>query len=203
MSRQVIAKVSQQALLHNVEVVRALAKNSKILAMVKANAYGHGLVQVAKALSTVDALGVASIEEALHIRQAGVKTDIVLMEGIFNADELALVQTHRFILVVHHFSQIQALQTYQKPLLQKFKVWLKVNTGMNRLGFSPAEFQDAYSLLMRLPQVEFIGSMTHFAKADEKDNESTLRQYQQFYALLGDKEGLRCLANSAGILAWP
>lgn len=203
MSRQVIAKVSEQALHHNVGVVRNIAKGSKILAMVKANAYGHGLVQVAKALSNVDALGVASIEEALHIRKAGVKTDIVLMEGIFNPDELDLVQTHRLILVVHQFEQIQALKAYQKPLLQKFKVWLKVNTGMNRLGFSPAEFQDAHSLLLQLPHVDFIGFMTHFAKADEKDNESTRLQYQQFYQLLGDRPGERCLANSAGILAWP
>ncbi len=203
MSRQVTAKVSQQALLHNVSVVRNLAKNAKILAMVKANAYGHGLVQVAKALTTVDALGVASIEEALQIRQAGIKTDIVLMEGIFNPDELVLVQTHRLVLVVHHFAQLQALQHYDKPLLQKFKIWLKMNTGMNRLGFSPNEFQDAYSLMLQLPQVECIGYMTHFAKADEKDNESTRRQYEQFYSLIGDREGARCLANSAGILGWP
>lgn len=203
MSRQVTAKVSKQALLHNVSVVRNLTKGAKILAMVKANAYGHGLVQVAKALNSVDALGVASIEEALQIRQAGIKTDIVLMEGIFNPEELALVQTHRLVLVIHHFPQLQALQQYDKPLLQKFKVWLKINTGMNRLGFSPNEFQDAYSLLSQLPQVELIGFMTHFAKADEKDNESTRRQYEQFYRLIDDRQGQRCLANSAGILGWP
>lgn len=204
MSRQVTAKVSKQALLHNVDVVRKVAKGSKVLAMVKANAYGHGLIPVAKTLSNnVDALGVASIEEALHIRKAGVMTDIVLMEGIFNPEELALVQTHRLILVVHHFEQIQALQNYHKPLLQKFKVWIKINTGMNRLGFAPSEFQDAHQMLLQLSQVDFIGFMTHFAKADEKDNESTRLQYQQFYALLGDRKGERCLSNSAGILAWP
>ncbi len=203
MSRQVTAKVSKQALLHNVNVVRNLAPEAKILAMVKANAYGHGLVQVAKALTTVDALGVASIEEALQIRQAGVKTDIVLMEGIFNPDELVLVQTHRLVLVIHHFAQLQALQHYDKPIRQKFKVWLKINTGMNRLGFSPNEFRDADSLLLQLPQVELVGYMTHFAKADEKDNESTRRQYEQFYSLIGDRIGAQSLANSAGILGWP
>ncbi|MGE3320426.1 MAG: alanine racemase [Candidatus Berkiella sp.] len=203
MGRQVIAKVSASALAHNVAVIRKLSKNAKILAMVKANAYGHGLVQVAKALANVDALGVASIEEALNIRKAGVKTDIVLMEGIFNPDELSLVQTHRLILVIHHFAQVQALQQYQKPLLQKFKVWLKINTGMNRLGFSPREFQDAHAMLTQLPQVELIGFMTHFAKADEKDNDSTRIQYQQFYDLIGERKGQKSLANSAGILAWP
>lgn len=201
MGRHVIAYVSKSALRHNLEQIRSIAPKSKIIAMVKANAYGHGLKMVAKTIEDADALGVASIEEALQLRDAGIQTDIILMEGIFRSEELSLVHEHRLTLVVHHWQQIQALQNFTE-LRKKFRVWVKVNTGMNRLGFSPHEFVDAWSSLS-LPNVDLIGSMTHFAQADEKNNDLTKRQCELFYHVVGSYPGQRCLANSAGILNWP
>ncbi len=202
MARYVLAQVSQSALRHNLQQVRKFAPHSKIIAMVKANAYGHGLTKVAKTLMDCDALGVACIDEALKIRQAGVNTNIVLMEGIFREDELALVQEHHFTLVVHHFEQIQALKNYPKPK-EKFKVWLKINTGMNRLGFSPQEFDEAWRMITSLEQVELIGFMSHFACADEKQGPVTLQQIEKFKGIIGTRIGQLSLSNSAAILSWP
>ncbi len=203
MGRYVLAQVSQSALRHNLQQVRKFAPQSKVIAMVKANAYGHGLTKVAKTLQDCDALGVACIDEALKIRQAGVNTNIVLMEGIFREDELKLVQEYHFTLVVHHWQQIQALQNYQGPLNEKFKVWLKMNTGMNRLGFGVNEFDEAWRMLSAVHQVELIGYMTHFACADDKQGSLTTRQCEQFKEVVASKPGQHCLANSAGILGHP
>ncbi len=203
MGRYVLAQVSQTALRHNLQQVRKIAPNSKIIAMVKANAYGHGLTKVAKTLSDCDALGVACIDEALKIRQSGVQTNIVLMEGIFRSDELALVQQEHFTLVVHHWQHIQALQHYTGVPKEKFKVWLKINTGMNRLGFPQEEFNEAWQVLQSLEHVELLGFMTHFAQADEKNSTLTQAQHDRFKNIVGTRPGQQCLANSAGILAWP
>lgn len=203
MGRQVTAVVSPSALRHNLQQIKRLAPQAKVIAMVKANAYGHGLVKVAKTLEHADALGVASIEEALKIRAAGISTDIVLMEGIFRAEELALVQQHCLTMVVHHWDQIQAIQAYQQPLAQKFKIWLKINTGMNRLGFPEQEFAEAWQSVRQDPAIHLIGFMTHFAQADEKNNHLTQQQYKRFIQLIGDRPGEKSMANSAGILAWP
>lgn len=203
MGRHVNAVVSRQALLHNLQQVRKMAPGSKIIAMVKANAYGHGLRNVSNIIQDTDALGVASIQEALAIREKGINTNIVLMEGIFYPDELALVQQYRFTMVVHHWLQIQAIKDDTQPLKQKYKVWLKINTGMNRLGFQPHEFQDAYAMLSQNPRVELMGFMTHFGQADEQNNAVTERARDQFYHIVADLPGAKCLANSAGIMAWP
>ncbi len=203
MGRYVLAEVSQSALRHNLQQVRKFAPHSKIIAMVKANAYGHGLTKVAKTLQDSDALGVACIDEALKIRQAGIHTDIVLMEGCFGADELPLVQTHSLTLVVHHWEQIQALQHYQAQHDKKFKVWLKINTGMNRLGFAVQEFEEAWRVLVNIPQVELLGFMSHFAQADNTQDPLTQSQFEKFKHTVGTRPGMHCVANSAAILSWP
>lgn len=203
MARNVVATVSQAALRHNLQQVRRCAPRAKVMAMVKANAYGHGLTTVASALREADALGVASIEEALLIRKIGVDTDIVLIEGIFREEELPLLQTHRLTQVVHHWPQIQALQHYRGTLREPFNVWLKINTGMNRLGFALQEVHEAYRVLSSLPQVNVIGMMTHFSHADDPDSEETALQIMRFNETVKALPGQRCLANSAAILANP
>lgn len=203
MGRQVTAVVSQSALEHNLAQVRLISPRSKIIAMVKANAYGHGLVTVAKAFAKADALGVASIEEALQLRRTGIETPIVLMEGFFREEELPLIQSHQLTLVIHHAFQIQALKAYVKNDYPNFKVWIKINTGMNRLGFHVEEFAAAWDQLRLCSAVDIIGFMTHFAQADQKENPRTQKQLEEFSRILGDRPGERCLANSAGILAWP
>lgn len=203
MGRSCFTSISQEALLHNVTQVRHFAPGAKIMAMVKGNAYGHGLVQVAKLLSGhVEALGVACIEEANLLRAAGITIDIVLMEGIFNADELCQVQAQRFTLVVHHWPQIAALQAH-KGHTAPFKVWLKLNTGMHRLGFQASEFLAAYQQLSQLPHCEIVGYLSHFSKADHQGDPHTEQQYRLFCDTIAPLPGLKSIANSAGILAWP
>ena len=203
MARNIIATVSRAALHHNYNKIREKAPSSKIMAMVKANAYGHGLATVALALKEADALRVASIEEALLVRKIGVQTELVLMEGIFREEELSLIQTHHLTQVVHHWPQIQALKNFKGTYSTPFRVWIKINTGMNRLGFSLEEFDEAYQVLSTLPQVKLIGMMTHFSQADEPDSPQTHLQIARFNQAVGERVGAKCLANSAGILAWP
>ncbi len=118
--------------------VRKMAPKSQIIAMVKSNAYGHGLERVAKILlGNVDALGVACSEEGVMLREAGVTLPIVLMEGLFSKDELALAARFHFTLVVHRPGQIDLLERFVSP--HPFDVWLKMDTGMHRLGFSPLD----------------------------------------------------------------
>ena len=201
MSRKVCAEISKQALIHNFHVVKQKAPNSKILAMVKANAYGHGIVSVAKMLKAADAFGVANIEEALILRQAGIDNPIVLMEGFFDSTEFEWIAPYQFIPVIHCMEQIEALeaQHFSSPI----SIWLKMNTGMNRLGFSQATFLSAYERLKKLPFIHIIGFMTHFAQADERENSFTVQQTEIFLDTIKDLPGEKCLANSAGILAWP
>lgn len=199
MSRKASATISSQALLHNFQVVKQKAPQSKILAMVKANAYGHGMVTVANILQTADALGVANIEEALILRQAGILTPIVLMEGFFNQEELGLILEYQLTPVIHHLKQVEALEA----IAPKINIWIKINTGMNRLGFKPSDFNAIYARLKRISSLNIIGFMTHFAQADEIDNLITQDQKELFLDTVKTFPGQKCLANSAAILAWP
>jgi len=202
MSRPAKITIDLSALRHNLNQVKQMAPNSAVLAMVKSNGYGHGIERVALALPNADAFGVASVEEGLHLRHAGVTHPVVLMEGLFSEEELPRVLTHDFSLVVHHDAQIEMLEHHisEKPI----QVWLKINTGMNRLGFEIAEVPQAYDRLMRCASVaKPIGLMTHFAEADSLEKAPTLQQIELFNSTIKDFSGPRSLANSAGIIAWP
>lgn len=202
MSRPTYMKIDLTALKSNLERVRQLAPKRSVIAMVKANAYGHGIVRVAHALSSADALGVASLEEGLMLREAGITQPIVLIEGLFNADEIAEAAKHHFTLVVHHRPHVTMLE--KAKVEQPFKVWLKVNTGMHRLGIDPAEVDTIYHQLMAMPAVDKpIGLMTHFAEADLLASAATSTQLARFNQFAVQFPGPRSLANSAAILAWP
>lgn len=202
MSRPTYMKIDLSALQHNVSRVRELAPDSKILAMVKANAYGHGLVRVATALKDADALGVASLEEGMQLREAGIKTPIVLMEGLFYPEELPIAGLNDFTLVVHHEPHLEMLENAR--VTNPFNVWLKLNTGMNRLGVDPDEAMRIYRKLQTIPNVKQpIGLMTHFAEADLTESDATSRQMEIFRQAVKDIAGPLSMANSAGILAWP
>jgi len=202
MSRPTFLTIDLAALSHNLERVHQIAKGKKVIAMVKANAYGHGIVRAAKALSAADALGVASLDEGLTLREAGISQPIVLMEGLFNADEVAIAEKNHFILVVHHLPHVEMLE---KAKIEKpFTVWLKINTGMHRLGIAPDQLNDIYQRLSAISCVKKpIGLMTHFAEADMVESDATKKQMQLFNQLTANLSGPRSLANSAGILAWP
>ena len=202
MSRPTQITIDLAALKHNLQQIRKMAPQSAVMAMVKSNAYGHGLSRIASALTDVEALGVACSEEGLMLRQAGVKNSIVLMEGLFTANELVRAIENDFILVIHHFSQIDMLEKYAArfPLF----VWLKINTGMHRLGFHPSDVTKAYSRLMNCALVKKpIGLMTHFAESDGVNKTITAQQIEIFNTTTAALSGPRSLANSAGIIAWP
>lgn len=202
MSRPTKISIDLAALKHNLQQVRRMAPKSAVLAMVKSNAYGHGLVRIAQAIPEADAFGVACSEEGLLLRQADIKNPIVLMEGLFSDTELTTAVSQNFTLVVHHAEQIKIFEKNARA--QPLSVWLKINTGMNRLGFAPEAVKQAYERLMNCSSVKKpIGLMTHFAEADALDQNSTLQQIEIFNKSTRNLKGPKSLANSAGIIAWP
>src|SRR5262245_50582818 len=149
------------------------------MAVVKANAYGHGLVPTALALADADAFAVARLEEGLALRAAGVTQPIVLLEGVFTREQLLEAARHGFDLVVHDPLQIELLESFRGS--HRFVIWLKVDTGMNRLGFRPADFPAALERLERLqPAPLELRLVTHLARADERDDTVTRSQLDQF-----------------------
>ncbi len=200
--RLATAEINLSALDHNLNQVRYFAPNAKVMAVLKANAYGHGLVQVAQRLQSADAFAVARIDEALALRQGGVTKPIVLLEGFFEQSDLPILLANNFETVIHEPSQLAAITS--SPLTGQLSVWLKVDTGMHRLGLSPEQFSSAYHALKASPNVASnIKLMTHFACADDVQNDKTTRQHDIFKTLIDELSGQRCLANSAAILGWP
>lgn len=202
MSRRPLAQINTSALLHNVQRIRELAPHSKVLAVLKANAYGHGLLAVAAQLKDVHAFGVARIDEALMLRAGGIVKPIVLLEGFFHADELSQIVASNLQVVIHHPAQVDSL--LKAELESPVHVWLKIDSGMHRLGIEPADFSEIYQKLCQSKNVlQPMRLMTHFACADELDNPSTERQLALFLKTIGDAKGELSLANSAAVIALP
>ena len=203
MSRATIAILSTKNLLHNAAVIRTLSRGTDMLAMVKANAYGHGLRSVALRLENhVDSFGVSCIEEALALRKVGVKIPITLMEGVFEPDELLMASCQNFDVVFHEERQLKWLEQATLPV--PLKVWLKVDTGMGRLGFFPNDIQKAYDSLKNNQNViQPVNFLSHFACADQPENMLNQSQKGAFDSLVKDFPGLKSLANSAGIFQFP
>ena len=192
------------ALLHNLAQVKHHAPQKKIMAMVKANAYGCGIENVIPVLDGhVDAFGVACLEEAMAIRRLGSRTDCVLLEGVFESDELPVAASAGFECVIHCREQLEILLVAK--LATKIKVWLKIDTGMHRLGFMVQDAATVVEALASCPWVfPEIGLMTHFASADEVDHTSCHAQLELFNSLdFPDVRLIRSLSNSAAILSMP
>lgn len=202
MGRHTSCTLSTDHLLHNVEVIRRAAPNTKIMAMVKANAYGHGLRSVGQRLdSKVDALGVSSIDEALALRQAGVKAAIVLIEGVFMPEELHIASEQDFHVTFHNQTQLQWLQesSIPSPLI----AWLKIDTGMGRLGFSPEAAPNALQILSGSISIKLpVGIMSHFACADEPEHAHNKKQITAFEKFIHSHQGPKSLCNSAAIFSF-
>ncbi|WP_394204368.1 alanine racemase [Shewanella waksmanii] len=196
------AEISSDALQYNLQRLRQLAPNSRVMAVVKANGYGHGLLNVARSVSMADGFGLARLEEALAMRQGGVTAKLLLLEGIFRQHDLHQLVTHNIDTVVHHESQLQMLEN--EKLTKPVAVWMKIDTGMHRLGFSVSQFKQMYARLLACPNVaKPIHLMTHFACADEPKNPMTADQLAKFEQLTQGLNGERTLANSAATLYWP
>ncbi|MGC7559185.1 alanine racemase [Pasteurella sp. PK-2025] len=196
------AKISSVALKHNIQAIKQKAPQSKIIAVVKANAYGHGVVFVSSALEEyVDCFGVARLEEALSLRSNGITKPILLLEGFFCSKDLPILAVNNIQTVVHNVEQLEALQQAQLP--NPIKVWLKIDTGMHRLGVDLAEVETFYTALKQSPNVDpKIGFMSHFSRADELACDYTALQLERFLQATQDKQGERSIAASGGILFW-
>lgn len=202
MTRAPRAVVDTGALRFNLAEVRRRAPQARVMAVIKANAYGHGLVGAARALADADAFAVARIEEAVALREAGLGQRIVLLEGAFDPGQLPLAASLGLDIVIHSREQLEMLEA--TPLPHPVETWLKVDTGMNRLGFRPEEAPEAAA---RLAACAWVATpprlMTHLACADERDAGTTDRQMRHFAAAVTGLPGERSIANSAGLLWRP
>lgn len=203
MARANQARLDLSALRHNVAHARTLAPHSKVMCVVKANAYGHGAVTIASALDPLtDALAVASIEEALELRESGIRAPILLLEGAFEAKELLIAAQLNFWVTISNEVQLQWLEQVQ--LSTPIRCWLKVDTGMRRLGVIPTELEPFYRRLMACRNAHQDTIIyTHFACADDLQNTATAEQLKQFEVITAGIPAARSTANSAGILGWP
>ena len=206
MTRATRAVIDLAALRHNLQVSRQAAPNSRHMAIIKAHAYGHGMVRIAQALDEADAFGVALLEEAIPLREAGVSKPILLLEGFTSAEDLTLIRGYNLDCVVHHESQLRILEAASGDPI---RVWLKIDTGMHRLGFNTAEAKSVYQRLQNCAMVKQpITLMTHLANADDLDDSFSEQQLKTFYEAIAfadvDSADIPCsIANSAGVLGWP
>jgi len=196
------AVIDTAALRANLDTVRARAPGSKVMAVIKANAYGHGLVMTAVGLPQADAFAVARLEEGIMLREAGITRPIVLLEGVFNAEQLIEAAVHRFEVVVHDPLQITLQEAFRGSF--RFTSWLKIDTGINRLGFRPEDLPAALARMRALQTpLRELRVLTHLARADERNVSMTPEQVQRFRAVTGSLGLATSIGNSAGIFGWP
>lgn len=196
------AAIDLQALQNNTRVIRELAGERRILGVLKANAYGHGLTRIAQELSDIDAIGVARVDEALQLRNSGVTRPIVLLEGFFAAAQIPVLAASNIQPVIHNLHQLEQL-TATVGVSNPMRVWLKIDTGMHRLGVEPAQVSACYQRLAELPQVDGAPIlMSHFACADEPEHAQNSTQLKRFADVVAPYQNpVTSIANSAALLA--
>lgn len=196
---RVLASVDLSAIAHNFQYIRQkVGPSAKIMPMVKANAYGHGLIDVTHALPEADAFGVATINEAIRLRKSGITQAIFVMCGFRHPSEIQEFDDFQLTAVIHHPDQVTWLE--QAAVQQPFSAWMKMDTGMHRLGMTPDEFAFCYKRLLRCPSIKTpVGVMTHMASADY-DQDFTREQLTIFHQLVDDYGIPLSVCNSAGVL---
>ncbi|MDG2176442.1 MAG: alanine racemase [Gammaproteobacteria bacterium] len=203
---RVQASIDLKALQHNFQIARSRAKGSKVAAIIKANAYGHGLVQAAKALTDADLFGVTDVHEAVTLEQAATGKPILVLQGMMHPDDLQLVAEHNFQLVIHSAEQLAQIdETFSRlTLKQPLTLWLKMDSGMGRLGLSPHGFATTYKALLGRPYTDKVVMMTHLANSSQTDSPLNLIQLNAFREteteLAGDIHATS-IASSSGILS--
>lgn len=203
MTPVVVAVIRAAALRNNLQVVRRAAPGCKVLAVIKANAYGHGLVPVARILDDADGFAVARLDEAVQLREAGIDKRIVVLGGIIGHDEATLAAAFNLDCVVHGLEQVEVLERLPAEVAP-MDLWVKIDTGMGRLGIEPAVLPDVLRRLAACPAGRgTLRLMTHLASADDPADGSTARQLETFERATDGWRGDVSIANSAGILQWP
>lgn len=198
--RPIQALIDIEALKHNLMMVKAFAPNSKVMAIIKANGYGHGIIRVAQQLTAADAYGVASIDEAIVLRHQGFLHRIILLEGLFSEEELSLAITHRLDFVVHSFHQLEWLKTLDKNT--PINLWVKFDTGMHRLGFDIKDELKVRQAINQLACPVHLQLISHLASADCSP-EFTQKQFDAFEQIADHWPCSKSLANSAAIQLYP
>jgi alanine racemase len=203
MARANQARLDLGALRHNLAHARALAPGCKVMCVVKADGYGHGALTVSRVLAPLcDALAVACIEEALELREGGIDAPILLLEGVFEASELPVAAARNFWVMIDNLQQLTWLESAQ--LSGPVTCWLKVDTGMHRLGVAPEQARESHQRLSRCAnRAGDLVTCTHLASADDLDSAQTTEQLDRFDAVTATLPGLRSAANSPGLLGWP
>lgn len=198
MTRPARVVIDLNAVRSNLQTVRKFAPDQKIMAIIKADAYGHGLERIANQLDDADAFGVACLEEAIRLRDAGFNKPIILLEGFFSKDELDQLSDLNLQTVIHQLDQLDLIE--QLPVDKSINVWLKIDTGMHRLGFDPKLVSSVYDRLNKAAGVKEIKLMTHFASGEQSSMDA---QLECFSETISDLNGEKCLANSGAIMEWP
>lgn len=204
MSRPAQARIDLDALRHNYRLLKA-RHGGQALAVIKADAYGHGALRCAQALSSgpvqADAFAVAFLDEAMALRAGGITAPILILEGVFDADELRQAHQANLWTVVHQAEQLALLDAL--PTGANLNVWLKIDTGMHRAGFAPEAAHATWRALQDSDRVSHLTLMSHLARADEPDAAATAAQIRCFDEATEGLQAPRSLANSAGVLGWP
>jgi alanine racemase len=203
MSRPIQAHIDLSALEHNLSVVRHHAPHARVMAVIKADAYGHGLLRAAKALSGADGFAMLELDAAVRLREAGYRHAVLLLEGFFSMEELAWLEQYHLSTVIHNREQLAMLSAYRPHGRRRLHIFLKINTGMNRLGLTPEQLPAALEALRTMHTVGEITLMTHFARADECNREAIAGQLQRFKTIAEGRHMSCSLANSAAILRYP
>ena len=199
MPRPIRATISAAALAHNFMVAKAYAGGAKLWAVIKANGYGHGLERAARALQGADGYAVLDFQEAARLRLAGIKQPILMLEGFFKPGDVPLLDKYSLTPVIHNAEQVEMLR--RTELAGEIDVYVKVNSGMNRLGFTVESLRPAYNAIRMHPQVRSVTLMTHFADADGPSGIKA--QFDWFDEITKGFEAPRSLANSAALIRFP
>jgi alanine racemase len=195
------ATINLNAIRHNLQLARQCAPHSKIMTVIKADAYGHGMLEIAAALGEVDGLAVARLEEALKLRDAGISQRILLLGNHLSDEDFELCSRQQLDVEVHNLDMAEQLAGLS--LATPLAIWLKVDTGMNRMGLAPTDFQQAQQLLQQSNNVKQQLLMTHFSSSDEALKQSCEQQTQLFLETIGNSKAPTSLANSAAIIQHP
>ncbi|HEY8027435.1 MAG TPA: alanine racemase [Burkholderiaceae bacterium] len=200
MPRPLVAAIDVAALQHNLAVAKRNAPQARVWAVVKANAYGHGLSRAVRGFAEADGLGLIEPDGAVTLRELGWTKPVLLLEGFFDAQDIAMLAQHDVQTAIHCDEQIAMLE--QASVSRPLHVFLKMNTGMNRLGIIPERFRAAYARLRAIPHVASVGMMTHFANAEQADHPvlPVAEQMRRFEQASAGLEGPRSVANSAADL---
>lgn len=201
MSRGVRMRIDRSAFKHNLGRVRALAPDSRVMAVVKGDGYGHGLVEAARSLRNPDAFAVESVDEAVRLRETGFREPIVLLSGFHDPGELDTIAFRRLSPVIHHQWQVDALA--REELSFVVAIWVKIDSGMHRVGFEPDEVPGVLERLESMPDVRIEGLMSHLANADDPADPATREQHRVLTGAAAGRAYPLSLANSPGVLEWP